>query len=118
MGRMTPPPFQALIDEHRVPVLAFLRGIVGANDAEDCLQETFLSALRAYPPKDASNLRGWIFKIAHNKAIDHHRARGVAPRPAGGAEELDAGGGETAPAWLGGSRVDGGLSRDAAIWSA
>src|SRR6266542_5093492 len=118
MGRMTPPPFQALIDEHRVPVLAFLRGIVGANDAEDCLQETFLAALRAYPPRDASNLRGWIFKIARNKALDHHRARSAAPDPVGGPGQLDGSAPAAAPAWLGGSAAGGMTERDGAIWNA
>jgi RNA polymerase sigma factor (sigma-70 family) len=66
-----------LIDEHAGEVMAVLRGAVGRTDAEDCFQETFLSALRAYPKlKDGSNLRGWLITIAHRKAVDHHRARG------------------------------------------
>jgi RNA polymerase sigma factor (sigma-70 family) len=115
---MNAPPFQALIDEHREPVLAFLRGTVGATDADDCLQETFLSALRAYPPADARNLRGWLFKIAHNKAIDHFRSRAVAPRPAGEPERLDVGAADAAPGWLGGRSLDDRPARDSAIWSA
>ncbi len=70
------PPFQALIDNHSADVLRFLRASVGSNDAEDCYQETFLSALRAYPRlRDASNLRAWLLTIAGRKAIDHHRGR-------------------------------------------
>ena len=115
---MTPPPFQALIDEHRAAVLSFLRGIVGRDDADDCLQETFLAALRAYPPADARNLRGWIFRIAHNKAIDHQRERARAPQPAGEPELLDAAAPEGAPGWLGGSRRAGTPGRDSVIWSA
>lgn len=76
------PPFQALIDAHAPEVLAVLRGAVGRNDAEDCFQETFIAALRAYPKlKDARNLRGWLLTIAYRKAIDHHRARGRRPLP-------------------------------------
>jgi RNA polymerase sigma factor (sigma-70 family) len=76
------PPFQTLIDEHAGDVMAVLRGAVGRADAEDCFQETFLSALRAYPQlKDGGNLRGWLITIAHRKAIDHHRARGRRPVP-------------------------------------
>jgi RNA polymerase sigma factor (sigma-70 family) len=71
------PPFQTLIDEHAGDVMAVLRGAVGRGDAEDCFQETFLAALRAYPQlRDGSNLRGWLITIAHRKAIDHHRASG------------------------------------------
>ncbi len=115
---MSAPPFQALIDEHSRPVLAFLRGTVGPDHADDCLQETFLSALRAYPPSDLGNLRAWLFRIAHNKAIDHHRARRGAPSPEGDAELLDQAAPDGAPAWLGGSRKDGMSLRDSAIWTA
>jgi RNA polymerase sigma factor (sigma-70 family) len=74
---MTLPPFQVLIDEHRDDVYRFLRASVGPNDADDCFQETFIAALRAYPRLRAdSNLRGWLFTIAHRKALDAHRARG------------------------------------------
>ena len=76
------PPFQALLDEHATDVMAVLRGAVGRGDAEDCFQETFLAALRAYPKlTDTSNLRGWLLTIAHRKAIDHHRANGRQPLP-------------------------------------
>ena len=76
------PPFQSLLDRHAADVMAVLRGAVGRADAEDCFQETFLAALRAYPGlDDASNLRGWLLTIAHRKAIDHHRANGRRPRP-------------------------------------
>jgi RNA polymerase sigma factor (sigma-70 family) len=76
------PPFQTLLDDHAAEVLGVLRGAVGRSDAEDCFQETFLAALRAYPKlSDASNLRGWLLTIAHRKAIDHHRTNGRKPLP-------------------------------------
>ncbi|MGN6255855.1 MAG: RNA polymerase sigma factor [Solirubrobacterales bacterium] len=76
------PPFQTVLDEHSGAVLAVLRGAVGREGAEDCFQETFLAALRAYPRLDDDrNLRGWLLTIAHRKAIDHHRARGRRPVP-------------------------------------
>ena len=69
-----------VFDEHAQAVLAFLNGAVGSSEAEDCFQETMLSALRAYPRLgDASNLRGWLFTIARRKAIDAHRARARRP---------------------------------------
>ncbi len=62
--------------------MGVLRGAVGRGEAEDCFQETFLAALRAYPRlDDTSNLRGWLLTIAHRKAIDHHRANGRRPMP-------------------------------------
>jgi len=76
------PPFQTVLDEHSAAVMGILRGAVGREGAEDCFQETFLAALRAYPKlSDASNLRAWLLTIAHRKAIDHHRANGRAPIP-------------------------------------
>jgi RNA polymerase sigma factor (sigma-70 family) len=76
------PPFQTLLDEHAAEVMAVLRGAVGRADAEDCFQETFLAALRAYPRlDDARNLRGWLLTIAQHKAVDHHRANGRRPLP-------------------------------------
>ena len=77
------PRFRSSSTSTSQPVRAFLRGMVGPNDAEDCLQETFLAALRAYPRAEATNLRAWVLTIARRKAIDHHRARD-APGPAGG----------------------------------
>lgn len=83
------PPFQILIEEHADDVMAVLRGAVGREGAEDCFQETFLAALRAYPRLgDAGNLRGWLVTIAHRKAIDHHRARGRLPVPVAEVREV------------------------------
>ncbi|HVC42825.1 MAG TPA: sigma-70 family RNA polymerase sigma factor [Candidatus Saccharimonadales bacterium] len=79
---MTLPPFQSVFDEHAQAVLTFLIGVVGASEADDCFQETMLSALRAYPRLgDGSNLRGWLFTIARRKSIDAHRARARRPTP-------------------------------------
>ena len=83
------PPFQALLDTHGRDVHRFLIASVGPVDADDCYQETWLSALRAYPGlRDASNLRGWVLTIAHRKAIDHLRARGRRPVPVAQADDL------------------------------
>ncbi len=76
------PPFQRVFDEHSGAVLSFLRGAVGPAEAEDCFQETMLSALRAYPRLvDGSNLRGWLFTIARRKVIDARRALAHRPTP-------------------------------------
>jgi RNA polymerase sigma factor (sigma-70 family) len=76
------PPFQHLLDEHREDVWRFLAASVGPVEADDCFQETFLSALRAYPRlQSSSNLRAWVLTIAHRKAIDAHRARARRPLP-------------------------------------
>jgi RNA polymerase sigma factor (sigma-70 family) len=70
------PPFQNLLDAHARDVHRFLIATVGAVEADDAYQETWLAALRAYPSlADATNLKGWLFTIAHRKAIDQARAR-------------------------------------------
>lgn len=70
------PPFQRLLDAHGRDVHRFLIATVGRHDADDCYQETWLAALRAYPRlRDAENLRSWVFTIAHRKAIDHVRSQ-------------------------------------------
>ncbi len=75
------PPFQAFLDEHRAPVLSFLRSMVGPTDADDCFQETFIAAMRAYDRLDGQHPRAWVMTIARRKAIDHHRARARRPEP-------------------------------------
>ncbi|MGH2886538.1 MAG: RNA polymerase sigma factor [Solirubrobacteraceae bacterium] len=85
------PPFQTLIDAHGRDVHRFLVATVGRVDADDCYQETWVAALRAYPRlRDASNLRSWIFTVAYRKAIDHVRARRRAPVLAGDFPEASA----------------------------
>jgi RNA polymerase sigma factor (sigma-70 family) len=78
---MPAPPFQRLLDEHAGAVYRLLVVEVGREHADDCFQETFLAALKAYPPRHAENLKSWLLTIAHRKAIDHHRARARGPLP-------------------------------------
>jgi RNA polymerase sigma factor (sigma-70 family) len=80
------PPFQALVDAHAVELHRFLVGFLGPDDAEDCLQETLISALRAYPSlAHGENLRAWLYTIARRKATDVGRSKGCRPatRPLG-----------------------------------
>lgn len=85
---VTLPPFQTLLDAHGVAVHRFLVASVGASEADDCFQETFIAALRAYPRLEhGDNLRGWLLKIAQRKAVDSHRARTKRPVPQAQAPE-------------------------------
>jgi RNA polymerase sigma factor (sigma-70 family) len=77
------PPFQRFLDAERDVVWRFLVAAVGRGEADDCFQETFVAALRAYPRLRAdSNLRAWVLTIAHRKALDAHRARARRALPA------------------------------------
>jgi RNA polymerase sigma factor (sigma-70 family) len=87
------PPFQALLDEHRVDVWRYCVATAGRSEADDCFQETWIAALRAYPKlRRADNLRAWLLRIAHNKAMDLHRSRGRRPVPVEAVPEPAAGG--------------------------
>jgi len=71
----TVPPFQDFLEANRATVYRFLTVAVGPSDADDCFQETFVAALRAYPRVTrGERLDRWILRIASRKAIDHHRA--------------------------------------------
>jgi len=86
---MALPPFQALVDAHGGEVLRLLRAVAGPDEAEDCFQETFVAALRAYPRlRPGSNARAWVLTIAHRKAIDAARARARRPVAAGQLPEI------------------------------
>src|SRR5271156_2828497 len=68
-----------LFDLLRNPVLRYLMGIgLPVEDAEEIVQEGFLALfqhLRAGKPR--SNLRGWVFRVAHNLGL---KRRGTAAR--------------------------------------
>jgi RNA polymerase sigma factor (sigma-70 family) len=75
------PPFQAFMDEHAGDVWRLVAALASPHEADDCFQETFLAALRAYPElASARNLRGWVLRIAYTKVMDSHRSRARHPR--------------------------------------
>ena len=89
------PPFERVVALHGPAVLRFCAAQAGVQRAEDCFQETMISALRAYDAvRDAGAIRPWLFAIAARKAIDAHRQQAWAPTPiedvaeVAGAEEL------------------------------
>ncbi len=79
---MALPPFQLVLDRHGGAVYRFLVASVGPQEADDCFQEACLAALRAYPDlRHGDNLKGWLFTIAHRKALDSYRATARRPLP-------------------------------------
>ena len=67
--------FGELVDARQVEILRYLLRLTGdSSDAEDLFQETFLRALRAFPRLRAgSNHRAWLYRIATNVFLNHHR---------------------------------------------
>jgi RNA polymerase sigma-70 factor, ECF subfamily len=66
----------ALFDAYRVRLLGYVSAIgVDSHDGEEVVQEVFLSLyghLRQGKPRN--NLRGWIFRVAHNLALKQRHA--------------------------------------------
>ena len=63
-------------------VLAYLRRLVGRDEAEDVLQRTFLDLWRHADRYDqGQSFSGWLFTIAHRRAVDHLRRRRPAVIP-------------------------------------
>src|SRR5580658_6541615 len=65
----------ALFDQFRNPLLRYLSsfGLVPA-DGEEVIQEVFLSLFQhLHRGKSRENLRGWLFRVAHNLALKKHQ---------------------------------------------
>ncbi len=78
----------SLFDVYRSPLLRYLSsfGLTFA-DGEDVLQEVFLSLFQHLRSgKSRENLRGWLFRVAHNLALKRryrmHRDLAVLPKAA------------------------------------
>lgn len=102
MTRAAQPPFQVFFDEQAGAVATLLAGLVGAEDVEECLQETFIAALRNYERFDGRHPRAWILAIARRKAVDLHRSRVRRPVPLEAVDEIPAGAGASTlhgPIW-------------------
>ena len=66
---------QALFTAHRDSLVRYLAGVVGhVETARDLVQDVFVRVVAAdsLPPTDDAR-RAWVFRIARNVAIDHHR---------------------------------------------
>lgn len=67
---------EALFIEHRGPLFRYLCRAVGHPEtARDLTQDIFLRVTRASAAPPAGDARPWLFSIARNLAIDHHRRR-------------------------------------------
>lgn len=63
--------------ELREPVCRYLLALgLGPSEAEEVVQETFLRLCQHLGSEGPQlNLRGWVFRVAHNLARDEHRRR-------------------------------------------
>lgn len=76
-NQKTKPEFITLFEAHGKEIHVYLwRMLQNTEDAEDCLQETFLRAYKSYDRiHDYSHLRAWLYKIATNTARTYFKKR-------------------------------------------
>jgi RNA polymerase sigma factor (sigma-70 family) len=86
--------FEAIVDRYRRPLQRYLRRLLSEALAEDVLQATFVRSWQALRSgAEVRDLRPWLYRIAHNQAVNALRAASVALPDA--PQLVDAGG--TAP---------------------
>lgn len=73
----SPEAHRLLVERYQGPVLALIDRMVRDRAlAEDLAQEAFVRAFGHLPSYDLERpFKSWLFKIAHNRAIDHLRLR-------------------------------------------
>jgi RNA polymerase sigma factor (sigma-70 family) len=71
--------FEAIVERYRRPLQRYLRRLLSEALAEDVLQATFVRAWQALRAgTDVRELRPWLYRIAHNQALNTLRAAGSA----------------------------------------
>jgi RNA polymerase sigma factor (sigma-70 family) len=67
--------FDAIVDRYRTPLMRYCAGIVGPSRAEDAVQQTLINAHEAMTRTDeVRHLKSWLYRIAHNAALNVLRA--------------------------------------------
>src|SRR5262245_45622806 len=71
------PAFEAIFERHHRGLLSFCAGMLGSQaEAEDAVQQTFLSAYRdLLRSTQEIALRPWLYTIARNRSLSTIRAR-------------------------------------------
>ena len=71
--------FETLYQRHKGPLYRFmLRSLRGRPEAEELFQDVWMKAIEArarYEPK--AKFSTWLYTIAHNRLVDHWRAKGL-----------------------------------------
>ena len=71
--------FEQLYGRHKGPLFRFvLRSVKGRGEAEELFQDIWMRVIEAagrYTPQ--AKFTTWLYTIAHNRLVDHWRARGL-----------------------------------------
>ncbi len=75
--------FNVIHERYRQRLFAYVRQMLSAatrQDAEDVLQDVFVRAYGALRQDDREvNVRAWLYRVAHNRCVDHLRRPAPAP---------------------------------------
>src|SRR5262245_22821342 len=84
--------FERLLAELRPRLHRYCARMTGSViDGEDVLQETLVKAIEAFPHTGPlANAEGWLFRIAHNAALDFLRRRSRREGERAGGDDLEA----------------------------
>jgi len=71
--------FEAIVERYRRPLNRYLRRLLSEPLAEDVLQATFVRAWQALRAgTEVNDVRAWLYRIAHNQAVNALRIAGAA----------------------------------------
>jgi RNA polymerase sigma factor (sigma-70 family) len=71
--------FEVIVERYRRPLQRYLRRLLSEALAEDVLQASFVRAWQAMRAgSEVRDLRPWLYRIAHNQALNTLRAAGAA----------------------------------------
>jgi len=72
--------FETLYSRHKGPLYRFvLRSVKGRGEAEELFQDIWMRVVEAanrYTPQ--AKFTTWLYTVAHNRLVDHWRAKGLA----------------------------------------
>src|SRR3954464_11873160 len=72
------PAFGAMVERYRRALLRYVSRLLPPERAEDVVQQSFVNAYEAMHRNGAAlNLRPWLYRIAHNTAVNALRDRGL-----------------------------------------
>ena len=67
---------EAVVAEHETALLRYAARILNnPTTAQDVVQNVFIKLFRAWPKgmKPSKQLKGWLYRVTHNEAVDHIR---------------------------------------------
>jgi RNA polymerase sigma factor (sigma-70 family) len=72
------PAFEAIVERYRRALMRYVARLLPAERAEDVVQQAFVKAYEAMQRDSAElNLRPWLYRIAHNTALNALRDRAL-----------------------------------------